>query len=88
MSHPSGAAGRPDFVVSQFHGDNIAMSWFLVVATGIPAPGTSTPSTFKLIVYGTGKEVLLPETGGISLPNSCFCLPFPILPFPLAPSTT
>merc|ERR1719502_1661297 len=34
---------RPDFVVSQFHGDNIAMSWFLVVHDG-----------FKLVVWGTG----------------------------------
>jgi arylsulfatase K len=38
-------ADRPDFVVSQFHGDNIAMSWFLVVQDG-----------FKLIVWGTGQE--------------------------------
>lgn len=37
--------GRPDFVVSQFHGDNIAMSWFLIVRDG-----------FKLVVWGTGKE--------------------------------
>merc|ERR1712070_188566 len=36
---------RPDFVVSQFHGDNIAMSWFLVVHDG-----------FKLVVWGTGKQ--------------------------------
>merc|ERR1711907_723813 len=36
-------ADRPDFVVSQFHGDNIAMSWFLVVHDG-----------FKLVVWGTG----------------------------------
>jgi arylsulfatase K len=39
------AANRPDFVVSQFHGDNIAMSWFLVVSDG-----------FKLVVWGTGRE--------------------------------
>jgi arylsulfatase A-like enzyme len=38
-------ADRPDFVVSQFHGDNIAMSWFLVVQ-----------DHFKLIVWGTGQE--------------------------------
>jgi len=38
-------ADRPDFVVSQFHGDNIAMSWFLVVHDG-----------FKLVVWGTGKQ--------------------------------
>lgn len=51
-------SGRPDFVVSQFHGDNIAMSWFLVVATGIADPAKSgTKASFKLIVYGTGKEV-------------------------------
>eukprot|EP00928_Gymnodinium_smaydae_P056699 TRINITY_DN40024_c0_g1_i1.p1 TRINITY_DN40024_c0_g1~~TRINITY_DN40024_c0_g1_i1.p1 ORF type:complete len:229 (-),score=17.96 TRINITY_DN40024_c0_g1_i1:160-846(-) len=36
---------RPDFVVSQFHGDNIAMSWFLVVHDG-----------FKLVVWGTGEQ--------------------------------
>jgi len=36
---------RPDFVVSQFHGDNVAMSWFLVVHDG-----------FKLIVWGTGEQ--------------------------------
>ena len=51
------SADRPDFVVSQFHGDNIAMSWFLVVATGVSDPAGTTPATFKLIVYGTGKEV-------------------------------
>lgn len=36
---------RPDFVVSQFHGDNIAMSWYLVVHDG-----------FKLVVWGTGEH--------------------------------
>lgn len=36
---------RPDFVVSQFHGDNIAMSWFFVVH-----------SSLKLIVWGTGEQ--------------------------------
>ena len=55
FDQPGAADG---FVVSQFHGDNIAMSWFLVVATGITPPGSpSPPQTFKLIVYGTGKEV-------------------------------
>jgi hypothetical protein len=43
-------AARPDFVVSQFHGKNIAMSWFLVVQ---PINGT----LYKLVVWGTGKEV-------------------------------
>jgi hypothetical protein len=42
---------RPDFVVSQFHGDNIAMSWFLVTQTFVDG------SAFKLIVWGTGAEV-------------------------------
>jgi len=42
---------RPAFVVSQFHGDNIAMSWFLCVQT------FDGGSAFKLIVYGTGAEV-------------------------------
>jgi len=37
--------GRPDFVVSQFHGDNIAMSWFLVVHDSL-----------KLVVWGTGEQ--------------------------------
>lgn len=39
------AVVRPDFVISQFHGDNIAMSWFLVVHDG-----------FKLVVWGTGEQ--------------------------------
>merc|ERR1712217_204554 len=34
---------RPDFIMSQFHGDNIAMSWFLVVHTDL-----------KLVVWGDG----------------------------------
>jgi arylsulfatase A-like enzyme len=37
---------RPPFVVSQFHGDNIAMSWFLI-----------REGDYKLVVYGTGTEV-------------------------------
>merc|ERR1711862_766289 len=37
-------AGRPDFQVSQFHGCNIAMSWFLVVHGDL-----------KLVVWGTGE---------------------------------
>ena len=40
------------FVISQFHGMNVAMSWFLVVKK-MP----QTRRTFKLIQYGTGKEV-------------------------------
>ena len=67
---------RPDFTVSQFHGDNIAMSWFLVVKEGVNVPGGGSSrsgnsnsrkggggggggatSTFKLILWGTGKEV-------------------------------
>eukprot|EP01047_Picozoa_sp_COSAG01_P071296 COSAG01_NODE_11028_length_2024_cov_1.436364_2_plen_384_part_00 len=55
-------AGRPDFVVSQFHGDNIAMSWFLVVkenvaVPGVPAGQAGSATTYKLIVWGTAKEV-------------------------------
>ena len=38
-----------DFVVSQFHGDNIAMSWFLAVAT-------LGNATYKYVVWGTGAE--------------------------------
>merc|ERR1712232_494419 len=40
-----GTMTRPDFVVSQFHGDNIAMSWFLIVHDGL-----------KLVVWGTGEQ--------------------------------
>lgn len=39
------AADRPDFVVSQYHGDCTAMSWFLVVHDG-----------FKLVVWGSGQQ--------------------------------
>jgi len=42
---------HPDFVVSQFHGDNIAMSWFLIVKQVSPT------ETYKLIIWGTGAEV-------------------------------
>ena len=42
---------RPPFVVSQFHGCNIAMSWFLVVKK------YADGRTYKLIRYGTGREV-------------------------------
>ena len=42
---------RPNFVVSQFHGDDIAMSWFLIVKR------FNASTTFKLIVWGTGAEV-------------------------------
>eukprot|EP00658_Telonema_sp_P-2_P002081 TRINITY_DN10789_c0_g1_i3.p1 TRINITY_DN10789_c0_g1~~TRINITY_DN10789_c0_g1_i3.p1 ORF type:complete len:445 (-),score=109.41 TRINITY_DN10789_c0_g1_i3:301-1506(-) len=41
---------RPDFVVSQFHGDDIGMSWFLVVQT-------TNVSTYKMIVWGSGEQV-------------------------------
>eukprot|EP00463_Aulacantha_scolymantha_P000106 TRINITY_DN1060_c0_g1_i1.p1 TRINITY_DN1060_c0_g1~~TRINITY_DN1060_c0_g1_i1.p1 ORF type:complete len:204 (-),score=20.00 TRINITY_DN1060_c0_g1_i1:138-749(-) len=37
---------RPDFVISQFHGCNIAMSWFLI-----------RQGDYKYVTYGTGKEV-------------------------------
>lgn len=40
---------RPNFVVSQYHGDDVAMSWFMIVeAIGQVA--------MKLIVWGTGEE--------------------------------
>ena len=39
-------------IVSQFHGINIAMSWFLIVKKK-----TKTDRTYKLIQYGTGNEV-------------------------------
>eukprot|EP00038_Savillea_parva_P019881 m.29487 g.29487 ORF g.29487 m.29487 type:complete len:697 (+) comp4598_c0_seq1:74-2164(+) len=37
---------HPTFAVSQFHGCNIAMSWYLAVN-----------GTYKYVVFGTGKEV-------------------------------
>lgn len=37
---------RPDYVISQFHGCNIAMSWFLI-----------RQGDYKYVTYGTGKEV-------------------------------
>ena len=40
------------YIVSQFHGINIAMSWFLIVKK-MPKTGR----TYKLIQYGTGTEV-------------------------------
>lgn len=42
---PHDPTGRPDFIVSQFHGDNIAMSWFMVVHNNL-----------KLVVWGTGEQ--------------------------------
>jgi arylsulfatase A-like enzyme len=44
------ALARKPFVVSQFYGDDIAMSWFLVVQT-VPSN-----STYKLIVWGSGEQ--------------------------------
>ena len=38
-----------DFVVSQFHGDNVTMSWFLAVAK-------LGNATYKYVVWGTGAE--------------------------------
>ena len=40
------------FVVSQFHGTNLAMSWFLIVME-MPSDG----HIYKLVQYGTGMEV-------------------------------
>ena len=45
---------RPSFVVSQFHGKNIAMSWFLVVQQ---VQQSNSTSTLKLIVWGNGSQV-------------------------------
>jgi arylsulfatase K len=62
----------PDFVVSQFHGDNIAMSWFLIVRRMPCIPNNNAAHdieerqlsntrtkmcTMKLVVYGTGVEI-------------------------------
>jgi arylsulfatase A-like enzyme len=44
----SGSSNRPDFVVSQFHGDNIAMSWFLVVKEGVTPPGKTNTANARL----------------------------------------
>lgn len=46
---------RPDFVVSQFHGCNIAMSWFMVVQP-LQCLGDQE-CTMKLVKYGTGEQV-------------------------------
>ncbi|CAB9521624.1 Arylsulfatase K [Seminavis robusta] len=58
---------RPDFIVSQFHGMNIAMSWFLIVRVMPCAKGaasehllrstTEDKCAYKLVIWGTGKEV-------------------------------
>lgn len=78
---------RPAFVVSQFHGCNIAMSWFLIVQSveaAAPCPPTQHSlvlltalvqgaSTYKLIVWGTGAEV----------PSLLFDLEAPALPCPV-----
>lgn len=63
---------RPDFVVSQFHGDNVAMSWFLIVRRMPCIPNNNAGHdieerrlsnartkmcTMKLVVYGTGREI-------------------------------
>eukprot|EP00051_Salpingoeca_urceolata_P017921 m.248506 g.248506 ORF g.248506 m.248506 type:complete len:593 (-) comp19078_c1_seq3:209-1987(-) len=42
---------RPSFVVSQFHGKNLAMSWYVV------ASRLSNGTAIKLIQWGTGAEV-------------------------------
>ena len=41
----------PQFIVSQFHGKNIAMSWYFVVQN------YNQSSTYKYLVWGTGAEV-------------------------------
>eukprot|EP00050_Salpingoeca_kvevrii_P013915 m.31660 g.31660 ORF g.31660 m.31660 type:complete len:579 (-) comp5385_c0_seq1:1640-3376(-) len=41
---------RPPFVVTQFHGTEIAMSWFAIIQQFQTA-------TYKLIVWGTGGEI-------------------------------
>ena len=43
---------RPDFVVSQFHGDNIAMSWFMAVKR-VMRRTSDDAHFFKLVVWGT-----------------------------------
>eukprot|EP00755_Sulcionema_specki_P019737 Sspe_Gene.70221::Locus_41454_Transcript_2_4_Confidence_0.286_Length_1886::g.70221::m.70221/K12376/ARSK; arylsulfatase K len=42
----NGTGSHTPYVVSQFHGDNIAMSWYLV-----------TDGHYKYVVFGTGREV-------------------------------
>jgi len=46
LSFFKGIDNHREFVTSQFHGDNLAMSWFLVRSV-----------RFKLVVYGTGSEI-------------------------------
>ncbi|KAG7350869.1 choline-sulfatase [Nitzschia inconspicua] len=57
---------RPNFVVSQYHGDLTAMSWFLIVETfpcvafdddSPKVPTTDRECAMKYIVWGTGTEV-------------------------------
>lgn len=45
------AGSRPDFVVSQYHGESCAMSWFMIVRR------VSATEVYKLIHWGTGQEV-------------------------------
>lgn len=52
---------RPDFVVSQFHGTNVAMSWFLIVRpvpclSELAAENLGEMCDMKLVIYGTGNE--------------------------------
>ena len=61
---------RPNYVVSQYHGDKTAMSWFLIVEPMPCVAGGSIPRlryqgitkatsecTMKYVVWGTGSEV-------------------------------
>jgi len=59
LQHEPVAEARPPYVVSQFHGCNIAMSWFMIVQTFGSA-------TFKYIVYGNGTH------GEVGVPNQLF----------------
>ena len=51
----SSSSGRPDFIVSQFHGCNVAMSWFAIVQRVSCQGGQEC--LVKYIRWGTGKEV-------------------------------
>ena len=77
---------RPSFVVSQFHGDDIAMSWFLIVKR------FNASATYKLIVWGTGAEVgvftrLRTRTRARTRSRNAFITPCCLFPSPsLLPS--
>ena len=53
----TGGEWNRTFVISQFHGMNIAMSWFLIVKEMPSTDNDNSGHVYKLVRYGTGKEV-------------------------------